>query len=296
MGYYFRTYETVLSKAENPTLVPIIPGRYLICKDTGDIFYDTNDGTRKHLTDIVDIETESARAELLAPLNKFYFVKETSHFWRYTDGSWVDLTPNYDTEFVSTILSANGWTNRTQKITISGLGQNQNGIISLAQDISLTALKAAQKGSLRLIEQSQNALTVTADGIVPTVDIPVIVILMPSNGGNYKTQSKTVTPTKQQQQVTPGDGYFALSDVTVDAIPDNYQDVGGVTATAGDVLTGKKIVGADGSEVTGAMADNGDVSATMDGLTTTSVNVKKGYTSGGTISLTNAIEEALAEV
>ena len=80
MGYYFRTYETVLSKAENPTLVPIIPGRYLICKDTGDIFYDTNDGTRKHLTDIVDIETESARAELLAPLNKFYFVKETAHF------------------------------------------------------------------------------------------------------------------------------------------------------------------------------------------------------------------------
>lgn len=82
----------------------------------------------------------------------------------------------------------------------------------------------------------------------------------------------------------------------MDAIPDNYQDVGGVTATAGDVLTGKKIVGADGSAVTGAMADNGDVSATMDGLTTTSVNVKKGYTSGGTISLTNAIEEALAEV
>ena len=68
MGYYFRTYETVLSKAQNPTLVPIIPGRYLICKDTGDIFYDTNDGTRKHLTDIVDIETESARAELVTPM------------------------------------------------------------------------------------------------------------------------------------------------------------------------------------------------------------------------------------
>lgn len=216
-----------------------------------------------------------------------------------------------------------------------------------------------------------------------------------SGGGNYKTQSKTVTPTKKQQQITPDSGYFALSDVTVSAIPDSYQDVGavtavagdvltgktivdstgkvvagampsngavnktltpttvvytvpagyhngkgtvkidletksvtptknaqtitptgdkvlssvkveaipakyqdvsGVTATAGDVLTGKTIVGADGSAVTGSMADNGDVSATMDGLTTTSVNVAKGYTSGGTISLTNAIEEALAEV
>lgn len=30
MGYYFRTYETVLSKAQNTTTVPIVPGRYLI--------------------------------------------------------------------------------------------------------------------------------------------------------------------------------------------------------------------------------------------------------------------------
>lgn len=26
MGYYFRTYETVLSKAQNTTTVPIVPG------------------------------------------------------------------------------------------------------------------------------------------------------------------------------------------------------------------------------------------------------------------------------
>ena len=44
------------------------------------------------------------------------------------------------------------------------------------------------------------------------------------------------------------------------------------------------------------MANNGDVSASIDGLTVTSYEIPAGYTSGGTISLSADIEEALAAI
>ena len=108
-------------------------------------------------------------------------------------------------------------------------------------------------------------------------------------------ETKQATPTKSEQEVTPTAGKV-LSKVTVEAIPEKYQDVSGVTAGAADVLDGKFIVLADGRKVEGTMANNGAVSKTMDGLTTTSVTIEAGYTSGGTVSLTNDIEMALAAI
>ena len=101
----------------------------------------------------------------------------------------------------------------------------------------------------------------------------------------YKTQAKIVTPTKKQQSVTPDPGYYALSSVTVGAIPDAYQDVSSVDATADDVLTGKIFVASDGKVVTGTMANQGAVSKTLDG-TTISYTIPKGYHSGtGTVKI-----------
>ena len=112
-----------------------------------------------------------------------------------------------------------------------------------------------------------------------------------SGGGNYTLQTKSVTPTKKEQNVTSDDGYYGLSSVTVAAIPDAYQDVSSTTAAAENVLAGKIFVAADGTVTTGTMANNGAVSKTLD-ATTTSYTVPAGYHSGsGKVSITTETKE-----
>ena len=108
-------------------------------------------------------------------------------------------------------------------------------------------------------------------------------------------ETKSATPAEAAQDITPTKGKV-LGKVTVGAIPDKYKDVSGVTAGAADVLDGKFIVLADGSKVEGTMANNGAIAKTIDGLTQTSVDIPAGYTSGGTVSLTDDIENALAAI
>ena len=108
-----------------------------------------------------------------------------------------------------------------------------------------------------------------------------------AGGGNYSLQSKTVTPTKSQQSVTPDQGFYGLSDVTVKAIPETYQNVSAVTAAAGDVLANKVIVDAAGKTITGTMPNNGSVEKTLDTSTGNTVyTIPRGYHNGsGNVSV-----------
>ena len=108
-----------------------------------------------------------------------------------------------------------------------------------------------------------------------------------SGGGDYKLEpTKTVTPTKQQQSIAPSSGFYGLEGVIVQAIPATYQDTSSVTAEAGDVLTGKIIVLADGTIKAGTMPDNGAVNKTLD-ATTVSYTIPAGKHSGtGKVTIT----------
>lgn len=113
-----------------------------------------------------------------------------------------------------------------------------------------------------------------------------------AGGGNYTLQSKTITPTKSPQPISPDEGYYGLSDVMVNAIPEAYQDVTSVNATAADVLANKKIVTSDGTLTTGTMPNNGAISKTLT-TESTSYTVPKGYHSG-TGSVKIVLEEKTA--
>ena len=83
--------------------------------------------------------------------------------------------------------------------------------------------------------------------------IKVKLIGLSRGGGGNLQPDKTATPTKQDQTVRADPGYDGLRQVTVEAIPDQYADVSGVDAGAGDVRVGKVIVGSDGETIIGTM-------------------------------------------
>lgn len=173
------------------------------------------------------------------------------------------------------------------KLVELGMAQNTDDLDKLATAIDGIVNRGAvsatvQEGDTYTIPKGYHNGSGTVSGV--------------AGGGNYNLQSKSVTPTKNQQNVTPDSGYYGLSDVTVGAIPEVYQDVSTVTAGAADVLTGKIIVDATGKPTPGTMPNNGALALTIDGLTATSVAIPAGYTSGGTVSLTDDIESALAAI
>lgn len=185
--------------------------------------------------------------------------------------------------------------------------------------LSSVLVKAIPENYHDVSDVTATAPDVLLGKVIVTADGKVVAGTMPNNGTVAKTldvstakytfsagyysggtvqivlEEKTVTPTKSQQTITPAAGKV-LSKVIIAAIPDKYQDVSGVTAAAADVLTGKKIVLADGTLEDGAMPDNGAVSLTIDPLTQSSVSVPAGYTSGGAVTVTDDLLNALKAI
>lgn len=75
-------------------------------------------------------------------------------------------------------LLASEWNDeQSQTLLIDGLGANQNGAISIDSTATAVQREAARNAVLCITEQEDGALTITADGDVPNVDVPVLLIL-----------------------------------------------------------------------------------------------------------------------
>lgn len=170
------------------------------------------------------------------------------------------------------------------KLVNLGLAQSVDNLDALATAVDGIANRGAPNAEVKEGEQYTIQPGYYSGGSVAGV----------AGGGNYTLQDKTVTPTKQQQAVAPDAGFYGLSGVTVNAIPENYQDVSSVTATAADVLATKTFVNPAGQNVAGTMPNNGAVTRTLDATEDNqSYTVPQGYHNGsGAVSI--VLEEKTA--
>lgn len=166
---------------------------------------------------------------------------------------------------------------------------------------------------------------VLATKVIVTADGTVTAGTMPNNGAVSKTldatannqsysvpvgyhngsgsvsivlEEKSATPGDSSQEIIPTSGKV-LSKVTVAAVPAKYGDTTGDDAVAANLLYGKlahTISNGEAIQIEGTMTNNGAISGSIDGLVNTSYSVPSGYTSGGTVSLTSDIENALASI
>lgn len=75
-------------------------------------------------------------------------------------------------------LSASGWTDGRQEISVSGLGENQNGMIGLSHSVTDEQLSAASDAEMYICGQSDGSITIASAGKAPVCDIPVVIILL----------------------------------------------------------------------------------------------------------------------
>lgn len=235
------------------------------------------------------------------------------------EGETYTVEPGY--YFGGTVAGVSGGGNYTlQEKTVTPTKNAQ----TVTSDSGYYGLSSVIVNAIPANFQDVSDVTATAPDVllgkvIVTADGKVVAGTMPNNGTVTKTldtsaavytftagyyaggtisitlEEKTVTPTKSQQTITPTTGKV-LSKVIINAIPDVYQDVSGVTAAAADVLTGKIIVDAEGNTVEGAMPNNGTLELTIDPLTQSSVETPAGYTSGGTVTVTDDLLNALKAI
>lgn len=170
-------------------------------------------------------------------------------------------------------------------VTVHAIPENYQDVSSVTAapaDVLTGKVIVLPDGSVKAGTMTDNgAVTKTLDAVTVSYTIPA-----GKHSGTGKVsitlEEKSVTPTKSEQVITPTSGKV-ISKVTVAAIPDAYILTTDATAVAANILDGVTAY-VNGKKVEGTMPNNGAVSGTVNGITTTEVSVPAGYTTGGKIT------------
>lgn len=173
--------------------------------------------------------------------------------------------------------------------------QDVSGVTAVAEDVLIGKIIVLPNGVPTSGSMPDNG------SVSQTLDATTLTYTIPrgkhSGSGVVKivSETKSVTPSKSTQKVVPSAGKV-LTEVSVGAIPDKYQDVSPVNTQASHVLDGDVFVDSTGKPVEGTMPNNGVQNLTINPLTQSSVQLPAGYTSGGTLTVTNDLLNALKAI
>lgn len=90
--------------------------------------------------------------------------------------SGTDYAP--PSQSITATLLASGWADNAQTLTVSGVTATSNGLLRIAQSATNEQFTAWGAALPRITAQAADSITVTIAGTVPTVDIPVEVVIL----------------------------------------------------------------------------------------------------------------------
>ena len=263
---------------------------FIVATDTKELFVDINN-TRLQINDIEIVDTVADLDNILAPLaNKFYFCQENNILYRHVDGEWVGLTTTQE-QYESLVQSINDLTVAYEKIS-QGINTeyilevaNWNGnvytihnevlftqdtTVKLSASGNMTDAQYEQLSSAKIIPDdsdiANNNLTLKATGVVPTIDIPIIVsVFIDSNLYSIEdslTSTSTVNPLSANQGRVLNEKVGDLSTLSttdktdaVSAINEIYTNVDAGKNTLATAITNKGIA-TDATDTFDTMATN----------------------------------------
>lgn len=90
--------------------------------------------------------------------------------------SGTDYAP--PSQSITATLTSAGWADNAQTLTVSGVTATSNGLLRIAQTATNEQFTAWGAALPRITAQAADSITVTIAGTVPTVDIPVEVVIL----------------------------------------------------------------------------------------------------------------------
>lgn len=182
-------------------------------------------------------------------------------------GATVTVPMGYYTSSASKSVSTT--TQATPSISV-----NSSGLITASATQSAGYVTSGTKSATKQLS------TQAAQTITPSTSDKTIA------AGKYLTGTQTIKgdANLKAENIAEGVSIFGVEGSHTGGI-----DTSDATAVASNILSGKTAY-ADGEKLTGTMTNNGTINSTMDGIDIKSVSIPAGYTSGGTVSLTDDID------